>query len=191
MASIAIVPAAGKAERFGGPKLLVRIKGQPLLDWTLWSLLDGGVDRVVVVTAPGADLSNAQFVSDPRVRLAVNEDPSRGMFSSIQAGLALVSGDPILVLPADMPFIASSTVSEVRLACIQRQRVVVPVHQGRRGHPVAVPAAMRRAILLAPSDATLKDVLAASLARRVELPVGDPGILRDVDTVSDLGGSEC
>ena len=151
MASIAIVPAAGKAERFGGPKLLVRIKGQPLLDWTLWSLLDGGVDRVVVVTAPGADLSNAQFVSDPRVRLAVNEDPSRGMFSSIQAGLALVSGDPILVLPA----------------------------------------AMRRAILLAPSDATLKDVLAASLARRVELPVGDPGILRDVDTVSDLGGSEC
>jgi molybdenum cofactor cytidylyltransferase len=186
VASIAIVPAAGKAERFGGPKLLALIKGEPLLDWTLWSLLDGGVDRVVVVAAPGADFSASRFLKDPRVRLVVNDDPARGMFSSIQAGLAVASGDPILILPADMPFITGSTVRDVGDACRRQQRVVVPVHQDQRGHPIAVPGALRRAILAAPADSTLKVALGASLDLRVELPVGDPGVLRDVDTQADL-----
>jgi molybdenum cofactor cytidylyltransferase len=186
VASIAIVPAAGKAERFGGPKLLAPINGEPLLDWTLWSLLDGGVDRVVVVAAPGADLSASRFLRDPRVRLVVNDDPARGMFSSIQTGLAVVSGDPILILPADMPFVTAGTVRDVSDACRRQQRVVVPVHQDQRGHPIAVPGALRRAILVAPSDGTLKDALAASLSMRIELPVGDAGVLRDIDTREDL-----
>ena len=186
MPSVAIVPAAGSSERFGGQKLLAPIKGEPLLDWTLWPLLDGGIDQVIVVTAPGADLSPAQFLRDGRVRVAVNPDPSRGMFSSIQAGLALATGDPILILPADMPFITSSTVSGVRRACTERQRIIVPVYRGKRGHPIAVPAVLRRTMLAAPPESTLKDALAGNLPLRIELPVTDPGILRDVDTRQDL-----
>ena len=137
MSAVAIVPAAGKGERFGGAKLMVRFKGEPLINWTLWSLLDGGVGGIVVVTAPGADFFEAPLMNDPRVSVAVNEDPSRGMFSSIQAGLSITGGDPLVILPADMPFIASSTVTEIVLACIRRHRVVIPVHQDRRGHPIA------------------------------------------------------
>jgi molybdenum cofactor cytidylyltransferase len=188
MPSVAIVPAAGNAERFGGQKLLAPIKGEPLLDWTLWPLLDGGIDQVVVVTAPDADLSPAQFLRDGRVRVVVNPEPARGMLSSIQTGLALVTGDPILILPADMPFITSSTVSEVRRACAERQRIIVPVYRGKRGHPIAVPAVLRRTILSAPPESTLKEALAANMAVRVELPVTDPGVLRDVDTRQDLEG---
>ena len=40
MPAIAIVPAAGKAERFGSPKLVADLKGEPLIDHTLLSLLD-------------------------------------------------------------------------------------------------------------------------------------------------------
>ena len=39
MPAIAIVPAAGKAERFGSPKLVADLKGEPLIDHTLASLL--------------------------------------------------------------------------------------------------------------------------------------------------------
>lgn len=190
MSAVAIVPAAGKGERFGGAKLLARVRNEPLINWTLWSLLDGGVARVIVVTAPGADFSEAPLMSDPRVQIAVNEDPSRGMFSSIQAGLSVSRGDPYLVLPADMPFISSSTVTEVVLACIRRHRVIVPVHQEQRGHPIGIPFSFRRALLLAPPETTLKHALAAAGSDPVELPVGDAGILRDVDTPKDLSGGE-
>ena len=184
MPVVAIVPAAGKAERFGGEKLVVDIKGEPLLNWTLWSLLDGGVGKVVVVTAPGADFTKVKLTTDSRVLLVVNADPSRGMLSSIQTGLSIVSGDPLLFLPADMPFINSSTVTAVTTACIRRQRVIVPVHHERRGHPIAVPGVLRRQILSAPPDASLKDALGD--AERIELPVSDAGILRDVDRPADL-----
>ena len=184
MAVVAIVPAAGKAERFGAAKLLAEIKGEPLLNYTLWSLLDGGVGKVVVVTAPGADFSQVKLTSDPRVLLVVNADPARGMLSSIQTGLSIVTGDPLLVLPGDMPFVQSSTVTAVVTACIRRQRVIVPVHHAQRGHPVALPGVLRRQILSSPPTATLKAALGD--AERIELPVSDPGILRDVDRPADL-----
>ena len=184
MSVVAIVPAAGKAERFGGEKLVVDIKGEPLLNWTLWSLLDGGVSKVVVVTAPGADFSRVKLTADDRVLTVVNADPSRGMFSSIQTGLSIVTGDPLLFLPADMPFVRSSTVTAIVTACIRRQRVIVPVHHEQRGHPIAVPGLLRKQILAAPVESSLKNALGD--AERIELPVSDPGILRDVDRPSDL-----
>ena len=184
MPVVAIVPAAGKAERFGGEKLVVDINGEPLLNWTLWSLLDGGVSKVVVVTAPGADFSRVRLAADERVLTVVNADPARGMFSSIQTGLSVASGDPLLFLPADMPFVQSSTITAIVTACIRRQRVIVPVHHERRGHPVAVPGVLRGQILSAPAESTLKYAL--SEAERIELPVSDPGVLRDVDRPSDL-----
>ncbi len=186
MSAVAIVPAAGRAERFGSVKLLALVRGEPLINWTLWSLLDGGIARIVVVTAEDADFSDAPLMADPRVRVTVNENPSRGMFSSIQAGLAVTAGDPFVILPADMPFVASGTVTEVVLACIRRGRVTIPVHQEQRGHPIAIPSGFRRALLLAPPDVTLKQALSAAGAEPVELPVGDPGILKDVDTPADL-----
>ena len=167
---------------------MARFKGEPLINWTLWSLLDGGVGRVIVVTAPGADFYEAPLMSDPRVSVVVNEDPARGMFSSIQAGLSVIGGDPYVVLPADMPFVASSTVTDVVLACIRRHRVIIPVHQELRGHPIGIPTSFRKSLLLAPSETTLKQALAAAGSEPVELPVGDAGILTDVDTPQDLDG---
>src|SRR5262245_17552630 len=117
MPSVAIVPAAGKGERFGGAKLLARIGPDVLIDLTLRSLLDAGVGRVVVVSAPGVDFNEAKLISDPRVQIAVNPEPARGMFSSIQAGLAPAAGDPVLILPADMPFVQPGTVVAVAAAC--------------------------------------------------------------------------
>jgi len=183
---LAIVPAAGKAERFGGRKLLARINGETILDRTLSSLLDGGVARVVVVVAPGGDLTAVQRIADHRVQTVVNDDPSRGMFSSIQTGLGVAGGDPVLILPADMPFVSYETVAAVIAACQREQTIVVPTVNGQRGHPIAFPAALHRPILVAPVTSSLKDALAATGARRVELPVNDEGILRDVDVPGDL-----
>jgi CTP:molybdopterin cytidylyltransferase MocA len=109
--TIAVVPAAGASRRFGSPKLLADIRGEPLLQHTLRSLLDGGVERLVVVVAPHANLSTVTMLGDSRVTVVINRDPERGMFSSIQTGLAQVDGDAdVLVLPADMPFVRASTV---------------------------------------------------------------------------------
>lgn len=53
-----IVVAGGRGERFGGPKQFSLLGGEPLWEWGRRSLLDGGVDYVVLVgdiegAAPG------------------------------------------------------------------------------------------------------------------------------------------
>ena len=185
MAAIAIVPAAGKAERFGGGKLIAQIDGEPLLNHTLRSLLEGGVARVIVVMAPGAEWPAVSMLQDARVTTVVNPEPSRGMFSSIQAGMAAAEGDPILVLPADMPFVKSRTVAAVLVAARESHGIASPRYEGRHGHPVALPARMRAQILEAAPSSTLAALLKAH-SMQIEVDVDDPGIRRDVDVPADL-----
>jgi molybdenum cofactor cytidylyltransferase len=189
--SCAVVTAAGLGERFGGAKLLADVGGEPLLNRTIGSLLDGGVDCVIVVVAvdgplgsPGA--SPVALLSDPRVRVAVNPDPSRGMFSSIQTGVAAADAGVILVLPGDMPFVRSGTVAAVLAEARRTGRIVSPRFDGERGHPLALPRALGSEILTASAGGSLKQLLKAHARDRIYLDVDDRGILRDVDTREDL-----
>ena len=185
---VAVVPAAGFSTRFGAAKLLADVDGMPLIARTLASLLDAGIARIVVVTREGLDLERVDALADPRVTAVVNPDPARGMFSSIQTGLAAAIGDVVLVLPADMPFVASGTVAAVAAHAAATQSVIVPVFQGRNGHPLAIPAAVRDRLAAIDPATTLKDALAAVGASRESLDVPDPGVLRDVDVPGDLVG---
>lgn len=187
MKAFAIVPAAGRAERFGGGKLTAEIEGEPLLNRTLRSLLDGGVGHVVVVLAPGATFVTVDvLMNDPRVVRVINPNPSRGMLSSIQIGLAAAEGEPVLVLPGDMPFVTSGTVAAVLEAAAKSGKIVSPRFEGRHGHPVALPARLRDEILTADASSTLATIIEAHADERLDVEVTDPGVVRDVDARGDL-----
>jgi molybdenum cofactor cytidylyltransferase len=182
----AVVPAAGRSERFGGMKLLADIEGEPLLDRTLASLIDAGAIPVFVVTAPDAAFDAVSRFRDSSVHRVLNPDPSRGMFSSIRCGLEAAGTHTILVLPADMPFVRPSTVRDVAAACERADRVVVPVYGTQRGHPVGIPARLIAGLVAADPFLSLKEALAAEREDPLLLPVDDPGVARDVDTREDL-----
>jgi molybdenum cofactor cytidylyltransferase len=187
--AVAVVTAAGSAERFGGKKLLAPIDGEPLLDHTIRSLLEGGVTEVIVVvgTDARAELErDVNAMNDPRVRPVENPDPSRGMFSSIQIGVATASGDALLVLPGDMPFVRAATVRAVIDKYREKPAIVSPRYRGKRGHPVALPLSLRDEIRDTPATANLHEVIKKHADQRVDLEVDDPGINRDVDTPADL-----
>jgi 2-C-methyl-D-erythritol 4-phosphate cytidylyltransferase len=68
----AVVPAAGRGERFGGrmPKQYARLLGRPVLSWSLAALLaDRSLSGVVVALAPGdRRFGRLAEARDPRVR---------------------------------------------------------------------------------------------------------------------------
>jgi molybdenum cofactor cytidylyltransferase len=169
--AVAVVTAAGSAERFGGKKLLTPIDGEPLLDHTIRRAeLERDVNTLL----------------DPRVRPVENPDPSRGMFSSIREGVAQAQGDAILVMPGDMPFVSPDTVRAVIAAFERKPAIVSPRYRGKRGHPVALPISLRDEIRAADAHATLHEVVHAHTDMRIDVDVDDPGINRDVDRPEDL-----
>ncbi len=189
MRAVAVVTAAGSAERFGGKKLLTPIDGEPLLDHTIRALLDGDVAEVIVVVGRDARAELERDVNsmlDPRVRPVENPDPSRGMFSSIQEGVAQAQGDMILVMPGDMPYVSPDTVRAVIAAYAREPAIVSPRYRGKRGHPVVLPASLRDEIRAADPRSTLHDVIHAHTDLRVDVDVDDPGINHDVDRTQDL-----
>ncbi len=189
--SLAIVPAAGRAERFGSPKLLADIGGEPLIAHTIRALLDGGAGTVVLVVAPRSPLIDLrapyEVFGAPTVKVVINPDPDRGMFSSIQAGLVDDGHDVILVLPADMPFVQAGTVAEVLAASASQDAIILPTYRGSHGHPIGLPGSLRVAMLDADPRSNLKRVLASSGFEHREVLVDDAGVLRDVDVPRDLG----
>jgi molybdenum cofactor cytidylyltransferase len=188
--SLAIVPAAGRAERFGSAKLVADLGGEPLIARTIRALVAGGVDRIVVVVAPGSALLDLreprEVFGSPAVELVVNPDPDRGMFSSIQAGLASAGAHDVLVLPADMPFVRPATVAAVLAAAARGDAVILPTCRGSHGHPIGLPGSLAPALLLADPRSNLKEAVASTGVEHRELPVDDEGVLRDVDVPRDL-----
>lgn len=187
--AVAVVTAAGSAERFGGKKLLAPIAGEPLLDHTIRSLLDGGVTEVIVVVSADARRELARDVgamNDARVRVLENADPSRGMFSSIQIGVAGAVGDALLVLPGDMPYVRPDTVRALIAKYRERPAIVSPRHKAKRGHPVVLPLSLCDEIAATAPTANLHDVIKHHQDERVDLEVDDAGVNRDVDIPADL-----
>jgi len=187
--AVAVVTAAGSAQRFGGKKLLAPVAGEPLLDHTIRSLLEGGVTEVIVIVSADARRELARDVgamNDARVRVLENADPSRGMFSSVQIGVAAAVGDALLVLPGDMPYVRPDTVRALIAKYRERPAIVSPRHKGKRGHPVVLPLSLRNEIAAMAPTANLHDVTHLHQDERVDLEVDDAGVNRDVDVPADL-----
>ena len=95
----AIVLAADHSRRLGGvDKPMLELTGRPLLTHVLDAV--GGASRRIVV-GPVRDLPGGEVV------LWCQEQPAGGgPVAGLAAGLELVTADRLVVLPADMPFVA-------------------------------------------------------------------------------------
>ncbi len=170
-----IVLAAGASRRMGQSKLYLRFGSRTLVETTVGNARAAGL-RVIVV-ARGEDQRIAGLLGADAV-VVRNLDPERGMLSSLKEGLRLVSATRFFFIPADMPFVGAGVYRA--LSAVDRPGPVIPVTDGRRGHPVLMPSALIPAIMDLADDVPLKTLIAASGPTTVD--IGDPSILRDIDT---------
>jgi molybdenum cofactor cytidylyltransferase len=167
----------------GRPKLLLPWGESTVLHATLAALQGGGVERIVLVTAPGHGLE--ELAPPPGVELAENPEPASGMLSSVQIGWqTLVEGptETILICPADLPALRPATVRAMLAAHREHGGPVLPSYHGERGHPLLLPRRWAARIPELDPAIGLRQLLALAASELLRLPVDDPGTVRDVDT---------
>jgi CTP:molybdopterin cytidylyltransferase MocA len=187
---VAVVPACGHSTRMGRPKLSLPLGGGTVLGHLVAALREGGAARVVVVIGPHV-LELASLAATAGADVVQLAEPTADMRATVEHGLCWVAEnvqpqpDGWLLAPADHPAVTADVVRrlcEVFLAHPART-VVVPVHDGKRGHPTLIPWRLAAEVSRIPIGQGINALLRT--AETVEVPVGSAGVLADLDTPDD------
>jgi molybdenum cofactor cytidylyltransferase len=170
-----VILAAGLSTRAGCFKMEWRLGHRTLIEWAVAGM-SPAVDRIVVVGGFQVERLRALLDDAPNVEVVYNERYVDGMFSSVKAGLRHVRASRVFLLPGDHPLVRAGV---YRAMLGSTGDVVIPVFQGRKGHPVLMSARLIEPILQAPDSATLRDILQPYGYETVE--IADEGIVLDVD----------
>jgi len=150
----AVILSGGASRRMGSPKALVSYQGRPFLEHLLEVTKHPriGVRRVVL----GADAEPIARAIDLHAdEIVINEEWEKGQLSSIQAAVrSLPAGtDGMLLCLIDHPLISAELVHDlVERFYATRSPIVLPVFEGRRGHPVIFSSALYEELLHAPLE---------------------------------------
>jgi molybdenum cofactor cytidylyltransferase len=157
----AVILSGGASRRMGSPKALLSYQGRPFLE----HLLDVarhpkiGVRRIVL----GADAEPiAKEVDLSPDEIVINEEWEKGQLSSTQTAIRSLppETDGIILLLIDHPLISSTLVGElVEAFYTSRKAIVLPVYEGRRGHPVIFSSALYPELMNAPLETGARSVV--------------------------------
>lgn len=183
---VGLLLAAGSATRFGSDKLHHPLPHGVSIAVQAARHLKSEVQVVFAVVRPGQEVLGKNLEAEG-CKVVVCEKAAEGMGASL-ACAARAAGERAgyVIALGDMPFIRRTSIAAVRDALAAGAPLAAPYFRARRGHPVGISGAFLPDLLAAKGDEGAKTLLKANEARLVKIPIGDPGVLRDIDRPEDL-----
>lgn len=175
----AVILAAGESRRFGSPKQLALLHGQPLLQHVTAAARDAGLTPIIAVVPPSLSFDAADVMCVP------NENPELGMSHSLRLGFAAIPSTvgAVVILLGDQPTVGAELIRRV-IAARGSTPFVAAHAAGLVMPPVVVERSHFDAVQRSSGDMGLRESLRthADLVTRVDV-AWPPA---DVDTIADL-----
>jgi molybdenum cofactor cytidylyltransferase len=182
-----IVLAAGRSRRMGAQKLLLPLGGRTVIERIADEVLRASVDRVfVIVGLDGGGIADA--LAGRRVEFVTNPDPEAEMLSSVRCGIRALPADcdAVIVVLGDQPGVTAEVISALVQAYKTSGRgIAIPIHNGRRGHPLMFAMRYRDEILTRYDDVGLRGLLHAHPEDVCEVEILAPNVIDDMDLPED------
>jgi molybdenum cofactor cytidylyltransferase len=186
----AVVLAAGRSSRMGGPnKLLAEIGGKPLVRMVVDAVLASRARPVVVVSGHQRDKVEAALAGLP-VKFVHNPHFADGLGTSLKAGIAALpaEADGAIVCLGDMPQVDAALIDRLIGAFDPDHGalVVLPTIDGKRGNPVVWSRRFFPDLMAVEGDVGARYLIGRYTEAVAEVPLTGTAALTDVDTPEAL-----
>jgi len=190
----AIILAAGRSTRMGGPnKLLAELGGKTLVRIVTEQSLASKASSVVVVTGHQAEQVE-KALAGLKVTFVRNPDFAEGLASSVKAGIGAVppNADAAVICLGDMPLISADLIDRLieAFAPDRGNLIAVPVSDGRRGNPVLWSRRFFNELMTLDGDIGARHLIAKHGEAVAEVAVEGHGAFLDIDTPQALEAAQ-
>jgi molybdenum cofactor cytidylyltransferase len=190
----AIILAAGRSTRMGGPnKLLAELGGKKLVRIVAEQALASKAQGVIVVTGHQSD-EVQKALQGLKVTFVHNPHYAEGLASSVKAGIAAVpdKADAAVICLGDMPLISADLIDRLieTYAPDRGQLIVVPVSDNRRGNPVLWSRRFFHELMTLDGDIGARHLIARHNEAVAEVQVEGHGAFLDIDTPQALEAAQ-
>lgn len=185
-----ILLAAGESSRMQG-------SFKPLLKWGKRTVVGECIHQMVhsqlgdiFVVLGHRELDIRTRLAGTGVQYAINEDYKRGMLTSVKTGLAALgpNSDAALIHLVDQPMVSSDIFNSL-IAAFEKsgKGIVLPVYQGKHGHPIIIASKYFDDVMQLEDDAPggLKAFIDAHRDDLEEVSVQTSAVLEDIDVPED------
>ena len=187
--TIAVLLAAGESRRMRQLKALLPWQGSTLLEHQVTALLEGGVDRVMVVVGHRASELKAKLKCKDRVSCTLNPDYLQGKTTSLKAGLRAVEEfqpGVVLILNVDQPRRPETIRDLLQHHLAGESLITIPTFNGKGGHPIAIASELLPEVgSIEEESEGLKAVTRRHQKSTARVELGTPEILWDLNTPED------
>ena len=186
----ALVLAAGRSSRMGGPnKLLAEIGGRPLVRIVTEQVLASRARPVIVVTGHQRERVEAALAGLP-VEFVHNPAFADGLGTSLKAGIGALpaQSDGVIVCLSDMPQVDAAMIDKLTgaLAPDKGTLIAVPTIAGQRGNPVVWSRRFFPELMAVEGDIGARHLIGRYAEAVIEVPLTGTAALTDVDTPEAL-----
>jgi molybdenum cofactor cytidylyltransferase len=183
----AVILAAGASKRLGFNKLTLRMNGESVIRQAILPFISAGIGRVFIVTGVQSRELRAEL-SGYAVEFIENKDCAFGMSTSVKASLPFIADEEgVFFHLGDKPFLEKEIIYRmIDIYRENREKIIVPVFNGEKGHPVLMDAAAySEEIKSLLGDKGLREIIEKHTADVIFIK-GNEGSLHDIDTIDDV-----
>jgi molybdenum cofactor cytidylyltransferase len=181
---VGIILSAGESKRMGTPKQLLTWGNTIVLQHVLDVAAASRLERLELILGYRAEEIAGRITVPAKARIAFNQEFREGMGSSVKCGIrnAPAEAEAFMILLGDQPLIDRDVIDRMIASYRAGHKgIMIPVYNGRRGHPVIF-AARYKDELLSIGDQGAREVVNNHREDIGEVPMDVPEILVDMDT---------
>ena len=184
----AILLAASQSKRMNGEnKLTKKIKGIPLVKYSIQNILASSIDELIIVLGYQKELIEKLIDKNDKIKITFNKDFKSGISYSIKIGISCLSekSESFFICLADMPMVNKDIYNQL-IKSRNNKEIIVPNYKGQQGNPILFSKFIKEKIMTIQGDVGAKKILELNKDKILNVEINNQSIKKDFNTKDDF-----